>query len=100
LIARTRTLTPEEAFQLAAAMHYEWSVARVAPWSAAWSAAVNSAVNSARNSARVAARYATVNAEGDSAGYAALALVVRDLITPEQFGILYGPWASVIGCEK
>ena len=28
---------------------------------------------------------------------AALALVVRDLITPEQFDILYGPWASVMG---
>ena len=27
---------------------------------------------------------------------AALALVVRDLITPEQFDLLYGPWASVM----
>jgi len=24
-------------------------------------------------------------------------LVVRDLITPEQFDLLYGPWASVMG---
>ena len=28
---------------------------------------------------------------------AALALVVRDLITPEQFDLLYGTWASVMG---
>ena len=37
---------------------------------------------------------------GYAAGYAAwdaaFALVVRDLITPEQFDRLYGPWASVM----
>ena len=32
----------------------------------------------------------------DAARPAALALVVRDLITPEQFDLLYGPWASVM----
>ena len=31
-----------------------------------------------------------------AAGAAARGLVVRDLITPEQFDVLYGPWASVI----
>jgi len=25
-----------------------------------------------------------------------LALIVKDLITPEQFEILYGPWRSVM----
>ena len=28
---------------------------------------------------------------------AAIALVVKDLITPDQFDTLYGPWASVVG---
>lgn len=35
-------------------------------------------------------------AAGGAAWAAALALVVRDLITPEQFDVLYGPWASVM----
>lgn len=32
----------------------------------------------------------------DAARDAALAVLVQDLITPEQFQLLYGPWASVI----
>ena len=37
------------------------------------------------------------NAAGSAAWDAALALVVRDLISVEHFNTLYGPWASVIG---
>ena len=44
------------------------------------------------DAAGAAARGAAVDAAGDAAG----GLVVRDLITPEQFGVLYGQWASVI----
>jgi hypothetical protein len=46
-------------------------------WDAAWDAA------------RAAAR--------DAAWDAARALIVRDLITPEQFDLLTGPWRSVMG---
>ena len=35
-------------------------------------------------------------AAGDAARSAAWALMVKDLITPEQFDLLHGPWASVM----
>ena len=44
-----------------------------------------------------AARAAARDAARDAARAAAGALVVRDLITPEQFDILYGPWREAIG---
>ena len=68
-IERCKTITADEAARLYATR------------SAAWSAT--------RSATRDAARYAAWDA--------ALALVVRDLISPEQFDILYGPWASVFG---
>ena len=46
--------------------------------------------------ARSAARSAAWCAARDAAADAVVALVVRDLITPEQFDVLYGPWASVM----
>lgn len=58
-----------------------WDAARVAAWAAA----------------RVAAWDATRVAAWDAARGAALALVVRDLITKEQYSLLTGPWAQVIG---
>ena len=66
LIERAEAIAPEDAKRLAAA----WADAAAA---AAWEAAA---------------------AAGAAA--AAWALVVRDLTTPEQFDILYGPWASVM----
>ena len=50
----------------------------------------------ARDAAGYAARDAARDAAGYAAAYAALVLVVRDLITPEQFDLLFGPWASVM----
>ena len=47
-----------------------------------------------------AAGDAAWDAARDAAEYAAIALVVRDLITPEQFETLYGPWASVMEGRK
>ena len=48
-----------------------------------------------------AARAAAWDAAGDAARAAARAaavgLVVRDVIATEQFDVLYGPWASVMG---
>ena len=72
LIDRARALTDEDALGFGAA----WAAARAAARAAAWDAAGDAA--------------------GDAAWYAAGALVVRDLITQEQFDVLYGPWARVI----
>ena len=73
LIARAQRLTPDEIERLSAAE----SAARSAAWWAAWWAAESAARSAAES--------------------AAWSLVARDLITPEQFDTLYGPWASVIG---
>ena len=56
------------------------SAARSSAWDAAWDAARNVPYGAARSAARDAA----------------LALLTRDLITPGQFDIIYGLWASVI----
>jgi hypothetical protein len=69
-----------------------WDAARDAAWDAAWYAAWDAA----GDAARYAARDATRDAAWDAARDAALALLVKDLITPEQFEILYGPWRSVM----
>ena len=84
LIERCRTLTHDEIKRLAAAWDAAWYAARAAARTAAWYAT------------RDAARYAAWNAAWDAARAAALALLVKDLITPEQFEILYGPWRSVM----
>ena len=68
LIERARHLTMDEIRRLDAARDAAWDAARDAAWGAA----------------------------RDAAWDAAIALLVRDLITPEQFDLLYGPWASVM----
>src|SRR5215831_11390868 len=73
LIERARSLTWDEARRLRAA----WAAAR----DAAWAAAEDAAGDAARAAARVAGR---------AASRAALALVVRDLISGEHFNALYG----------
>jgi hypothetical protein len=109
LIERCKTLTYGEVRQLAAA----WAAARDAAWDAAWGetwnsargAAWDAAWDSARDAARGAAWEAARdsawdsawNAAGGAAGDAALALTVKDLITPDQFDLLYGPWEKVMG---
>jgi len=125
LIKRCRTMTYDEAEQLFAARYAArsaawsaagyatgdaaWDAARSAAWSAAWDAAGSAARYATGDAARDAARYAAWSAVGyaatyaageaarDAARYAAWALMVKDLITPEQFDLLYGPWASVMG---
>jgi hypothetical protein len=91
LIDRASRLTMDEV----GALHAAWAArdardataaawaARAAPW-AAWAAAWN------------AARTATWTSRA-IAWNAALALVIKDLISTEQFALLYGPWAKVIG---
>jgi hypothetical protein len=76
LIERARLLTADELRRLDAA----WDAA----WGAAWAAARGAAWDAAWGAAWAAARGAAV------------ALLVRDLITPDQFRTLYGPWQNVI----
>ena len=51
----------------------------------------------ARDAAWAAARDAAWDAAWDAARDAALGLIVRDLITIDQYALLAKPWASVIG---
>ncbi len=115
-IARCRSLNADELERLAAA----WTAAWTAAWNAAWDAAGDAARNAARasardaawNAARASARNAARDAAwdaawnaawdaagdaawdaaGDAAWDAAWALVVKDLITPEQFATLTKSW--------
>ena len=100
LIERAATITPEQAERLRAARNAAWYAAVDAAWGAAAGAAWNAARSAARDAARRAARRAAWSAARRAAWHAArdaaAALVVRDLITPEQFDVLYGPWASVM----
>jgi hypothetical protein len=84
IIDRAGRLTDDEARRLAAA--------RVAAGEAAWWA-----VAQALDAARVAAREAARDAAWDATWAATLAELVRDLITPEQYDLLMGPWRSVVG---
>jgi len=88
LIERCKTLTNDEAKRLAAT----WATARAAAWTAAWAAAWGAA----RYAAWTATWYAARDAASYAAWDAAWALIVKDLITPEQFEILYGPWRSAM----
>jgi hypothetical protein len=101
LIDRAGRLTPEESEALGAARAAPLAAYQRAPqaaaWSATWSAARNAARIAAWDVAGKVARDAAGNAARNAAWNAASALVVRDLITPEQFDLLYGPWRDVIG---
>lgn len=84
VIKKINKLTPEQIKALDAA----WDEAYVcASWDEA-RRAKDAARREAWYGARVEARYAAWDA--------LMALVVKDLITPEQFDLLYGPWASVM----
>ena len=108
LIERCETLIPGEVKGLAAACDAAWDAAWYAAWYATWDAARSAARSAAmfeawyatwdaaRSAAWSAAWYAAVSAARD----AALAIVVKDLIRPEHFDLLYGPWASVMEEEK
>ncbi|MHB1701334.1 MAG: hypothetical protein ACYCSN_14580 [Acidobacteriaceae bacterium] len=92
LIAKIRSLTHEQA----KALDDAWDDAR----NDAWYAVRYDASYAARDAAWYAARDAAWDAPWYTARDAILALLVRDLITPEQFDLLYGPWKSVMEKEK
>jgi hypothetical protein len=98
VITRAQRLTPDEVEALAAA----WRVVRVDAWvitgSAARAAGRSAALDAARSAAWRAVPAAPVDAvdAADAAWCAVSAEVVRDLITPEQYEALAGPWNSVM----
>ena len=67
------------------------SAARDATWSAALAAVRSAALAAAGDAAWAAARSAALAAAGDAALAAAGAIVVRDLISTEQFDVLTAP---------
>ena len=81
LLERIWDLTPEEASALRAARDAAWGAAREA----------------AGEAARDAAWYAALNAARDAVLDVVMAVLVRDLITPEQYDTLTGPWRTVTG---
>ncbi len=96
-IERCKTITPEQAKQMYAARGAARGAAHYAAWDAAWDATWDAARYVAWTALRGAARgAASDDVARDVAWDAALALVARDLITPEHFDVLYGPWASVM----
>jgi hypothetical protein len=108
LIERVRTTTVEQATALAkkyrdalcyefarsldAAKEAEDSADRYALREAAW----HSAGEAAQDAVWTVKRDTNCRATLFSIRYAVWALVVKDLITAEEFEILYGPWASVM----
>jgi hypothetical protein len=97
LIERCKTLTGEEIRRLYAALYAAQYAARYSAWDAARNAARNAAWDAARNAAWDAAWDVAWNVAWYAARNAAWALLVKDLITPEQFEMLYGPWRWAVG---
>ena len=101
IIDRARMLTADELRQLTAARDAAQDATWVAAWyaarDAAWVAARDAAWDAAWYAARDAAWDATRDAAWGAAWGAALATLVRDLITPEQYDLLMAPWRTVIG---
>ena len=105
LIGRARRLTADELDSLAAAWDAAWDAAWAAARAAAWAAARAAAWDAAWDAAWVAVRVAAWDAAWDAARVAAWAaawdaaraLVVRDLITTDQYDTLTRTWREVIG---
>lgn len=97
LIARAGKLTVGETEKLAIARDAAQEAARDAARDAAQEAVRGVALDSAWYAAWDAAWYAAWDAAGSAAGYTALALVARDLISTEHYTTLTKAWAQVIG---
>lgn len=96
LFEKARNLTAQQVNDLSTAELAARSVAELAARSAARLVAESAARLAAESAARSAAEEAAGSA-ARSAARTAMALCVRDLITPEQYDILAGPWVSVMG---
>ena len=103
LIKKLKAITPEQTMELAAAYDAAWNDAWDAAWNAARSAANavpsatrDAAYHAAYDAAWAAARSASYDAAWAAAYDAVLALLVKDLISEDNFHTLYGPWAAVM----
>lgn len=97
LIESARNLTADQASSLRTARDAAGYVARSAAWDAARDAAGYAAGYAAWDAAQYAAGYVAWDAAWDAAGHVARALIVRDLITTEQYDTLTLPWRKVVG---
>ena len=97
LIRSIPDITRSAAERLALAWDAAWDVARYVARDAAWDAARAVAWYAAWDAARAAAWYAAWDAARAAARDAALALLVRDLITTEHYDTLTRPWRTAIG---
>jgi hypothetical protein len=112
IIDRAGRLTVDEARRLAAARAAAWDAAwsaawsaargaaRGASWHAAWDAARGAARGAAWDAAWNAAWDAARGAAWDAAWDAASGALLRDVLAPEHYETLMGPWRSVIGEAK
>ncbi len=99
LIETIETITPKQIDKLDAAWDAARDAALGAAWDAAWDAARGAALGAAWGAAWDAACGAALGAAWGAAWDAACALVVRDLISEEDFDLLYGPWKIVMEAE-
>ena len=106
VIVRVSKITAVEAEKLDAAWGDAQHPAGVDALNAAWNAAMGAAHGAARNSVRNDARRAAMGAAHGAAlnipawlatRAAAMAAVVRDRISDEDYRALAGPWESVMG---
>jgi hypothetical protein len=93
VIDKARTIIPQQATGLFAAR----AAARDAARDATRAAARAAARDAAWDAARAAAWDAAWDAAWAAARDATRAATVRDLITPEQYDLLAGPWEQVMG---
>ena len=87
-IERLKTTTKDEWKIVMVMREYQREADAGDAWVAAWAAA------------RAAARATAWVAAWNAAGAAVLALLVRDLITPKQFDLLYAPFVTVIPVDS
>lgn len=97
LLERIWGLTRGEASALSAAWYAARGAALDAARSAVLDAARSAALNAARSTVLDATRSDALDAAWGAAWYTVLAVLVRDLIAPEQYDILTEPWRTVMG---
>ena len=97
LLKRIRGLTPGEVSALDTARRAARVAALDASWKAARKAARDAALDAARGAAWDAALDAAWAAPLEAVLDAVLAVLVRDLIAPEQYDILIETWRTVMG---
>ena len=96
LLEKIKTITPEPAKALDAPWDAPWK----AVWGAGREAGREAALEAALEAAWVAVRETAWDAGWVAVRDAVLVTVTKDLISEDDFNILYGPWASVMEVEN